>query len=159
MASTTTVTLNGTITIGEGTNTVQVPVHTTIPPTKPNDFVLDASYTDPTTAPQLPIGSYIQWAANQFGVSLTDADLPEALQTVTAAIMKLHIDSTGPYGVQVELGTMSGGKFQSTWKPVDSIPLSLGDLNFVVTNMTDFANVVRGTGTARLGRPRALAQA
>jgi hypothetical protein len=157
-----TTTLSGTITIGEAPNTVEIPVETTIPPSQPNDFILDFSRTDPATAPHIPVGSYIAWAADQLGVSgLVDDDLPGPLQNVTVAVMKLHIDSTGPFDVEVQLGTLTGGQWSSTWKPVSALPLELSGLTLQVTNIPP-ANQIVIAGqrpAARVVRTRTLAQA
>jgi len=131
----TTTTLSGTIIIGEGSSTAIIPVSTPIPPPKPGDFALQFSTTDAATAPKLAVGSYITWAAAQMNLGIKDSDLPASLRNVTAAVLDLHLDSTGPFDVKVQLGTDSGGGFSSTWTPIAALPLTISDIALEVTNI------------------------
>jgi hypothetical protein len=132
----TTVSITGTLNIGEALTVIPIKLDTVLPPKTPGVYVFDYKATDLDTAVTIPVGPFFTWATNQLGaLGISASDLPTSLQNLAVNVEKLHLDTSGNYDVEVQLGTKTAGKWSATWKPISALPLTLDLVTFEVTNM------------------------
>jgi hypothetical protein len=138
--------LDGTVLIGEGDQTIAIPINTTIPPATPGEFVFDYQNDDPADAAKINVGPFIVWVANTFGIAVKDTDLPTSLQTMSIAVLKLHFDTKGNVEVKIQIGSMVANKWESIWTPIDALPkFKLDSLTIETTNMQELVDALLAT--------------
>jgi hypothetical protein len=128
-------TIYGTIVIGDAEPYIEIPISTVIPPTTPGVFVFDYDNPDVETAAKINIASFLTWLGSAMNVPIPVNDLPESLRTLTIAVLKFLIDTTGNFNIKIEIGSMVDGKWLPDWKPVASLPLTLSGVGLQTTNM------------------------
>jgi len=115
-------TITGNIAIGSSIN---VPINAKFPLKEKTTLTLDYVYqkdADHPTPPQGSIQDLTTWFKNTFSV---DIPLPANVQTYAVQITRLHLETTGNAGVTAGFGKIVDGKFDDTWKPFDSINITL----------------------------------
>lgn len=123
--ATLTTTVSGTITIGASPDEIKVPIKTSLPPKTAGKFVFHYKADSLDTATKIPVGKFIEWAAAQLKATTTAADLPQSLRTLSVAVLRLDFDTDSNLDIAVEIGKMAQNKFDSTWKPIDSLDLTI----------------------------------
>lgn len=126
-----TTTVQGTIVIGSGADTIPIPVSMKLPPEMPGTFVVDYTADKPEDTAHLDVGTFADWVEKNIGAGVFDTgSLPQSLQTFEVALKTLHLETTGNnFEIAVLLGSKGGDStWKAEWKPVADLPLTLRDV-------------------------------
>jgi hypothetical protein len=115
----TTATLSGTVNIA----TIAIPVDTKLPPTSPGNFKFEYHLPKDKVPDQtLSLKDFFDWAKDNLSSPVSGTDLPQGLQTLGLAVSDLLIDTGAKtYELGVMVGSINGGKWDSTWIPLPGI--------------------------------------
>jgi hypothetical protein len=140
--------LDGTVVIGTAPDDIKIPINTILPPKTEGDFVFDYEDTNPATAAHIDVASFVLWVAETFGIPLKKEDLPQSLQTLLIAVLKLHFDTTGNVDVKVQIGSKDqNGDWSSVWVPIPGTfpKFALDGVSIEATNMQELVDALLAT--------------
>ncbi|QYG07568.1 hypothetical protein [Janthinobacterium sp. PAMC25594] len=126
---TVTTTLKGNIVIGTSTDptkNISIPIETQLPPAKAQEFEFKYGPQAPQDAITIVVGDFITWAATAVGLTVTDADLPTSLKTLSVAVTQLDMNTNGNLTLATSLGSVDADKkWKDDWTPIAGIAISL----------------------------------